>query len=365
MYTIDALIRHAAAEGVSVTRRQIEEWNRDGLLPPATRPSVAGKPGRGPHLFPDPAPAAVLWLAQWRRRIGTPAIARGWLWLEGYDYSGYDPPTQLPVLVRAAHDDASGTHGSADRRRAAGAAGTVGAGGVAGAQDSNTSLARWIGRVAASTTPLADAEYEDIKDAIAARVVTPMLRTAHASRAEAYAASVLMAAQLGLSDFLSFWAVNEGLISNQSDVSGRASDTDATHLLDSPLIQAVMTAQGVGSFDALRNAARDQPAIAPDALLDGLSLAGIKTRPWEWDTMRLLWRVGAVMAAAPCPDAHPLLTVLAQVVRDLWRGAIGPRAWDLLSTLLTLKIACRLVPAGYIRRVAAEILALYGSAARP
>src|SRR5205085_2851140 len=90
MHTIDRLQEYAKRHGVEVSRRQIEEWHRAGLLPPASRPPVRGKRGRGPFVFPDPTPDVVVSLGQWRRYMTGDDAAKVWLWLEGYDHLRVD-----------------------------------------------------------------------------------------------------------------------------------------------------------------------------------------------------------------------------------------------------------------------------------
>jgi len=95
MYTIEELISIAESHGVNVSRRQVEEWSRQGLLPPPSRPGVPGRRGRGQKLHPDPAPDVVAWLGRWRRDIEGVDRVKIWLWLEGYDYLDIDPPLIL------------------------------------------------------------------------------------------------------------------------------------------------------------------------------------------------------------------------------------------------------------------------------
>lgn len=80
MYSVNQL---ATLSGAS--NRQIEEWNRAGLLPTPTRPPVPGLHGRGPLRFPDPAPRVVQWLKEHRQSIGNVHHTKLWLWLEGYN----------------------------------------------------------------------------------------------------------------------------------------------------------------------------------------------------------------------------------------------------------------------------------------
>ncbi len=85
MYTTDEL-----ADCSGVSKRKIEEWNRDGLLPNCGRPKVPGQTGRGSWVFPETAVDIVRWLAKHRRSIDGPDRLKGWLWLEGYDHVSID-----------------------------------------------------------------------------------------------------------------------------------------------------------------------------------------------------------------------------------------------------------------------------------
>ncbi len=96
MYTVEELVRIAAAEGEKVSPRQVMEWNRDGLLPTPTREKMPGQgKGRAPYRFPEPAPTAVMLLARERRYMKSADDAKLWLWLEGFDYAGVDPDQRL------------------------------------------------------------------------------------------------------------------------------------------------------------------------------------------------------------------------------------------------------------------------------
>lgn len=84
MYTADALISYAEQAGIRVSRRQIWEWKRDGLLPKPTRTvSTDQRRGGVPDRYPEPAPAAVVWLGTYRRKIDGIEVTKFWMWLDG------------------------------------------------------------------------------------------------------------------------------------------------------------------------------------------------------------------------------------------------------------------------------------------
>jgi hypothetical protein len=100
MYTFDQLAvivkEHGDPDSLSTVKRRIEAWHqRDGLLPEPTRPPIPGKRGRGPLVFPELAARAVLSLNRWRHRVSGVESARGYLWLEGFDYLAIEPEAEL------------------------------------------------------------------------------------------------------------------------------------------------------------------------------------------------------------------------------------------------------------------------------
>lgn len=96
--TIETLATHAERRGVKVSARQIEEWNKDGLLPLPIRMRIPGQGrGRPKYQFPPPARDAVVWLGTYRRYIGGSDATKVWMWLEGFDYIQVD----INAVVRA------------------------------------------------------------------------------------------------------------------------------------------------------------------------------------------------------------------------------------------------------------------------
>ncbi len=89
--TIETLAAHAERRGVTVSARQIEEWNKDGLLPPPIRMRIPGQGrGRPKYQYPPPARDAVVWLGTYRRYIGGAVATKVWMWLEGFDFIQVD-----------------------------------------------------------------------------------------------------------------------------------------------------------------------------------------------------------------------------------------------------------------------------------
>ncbi len=95
MYSNEDLVTVSGA-----SKRQIREWNSAGFLPPPIRPPQPGLNGRGPYLFPDPAPEVARWLKVYRQSIKGNDSTRLWLWLEGGDYLGIDAES-LQAAVNA------------------------------------------------------------------------------------------------------------------------------------------------------------------------------------------------------------------------------------------------------------------------
>ena len=86
-YTPKQLTDLAQKAGVEVTARQIEEWQKDGLLPNPVRTKLPGQGrGRAPYQYPDPSPDAVIWLGSHRRFIRGVSATQFWMWLEGFNY---------------------------------------------------------------------------------------------------------------------------------------------------------------------------------------------------------------------------------------------------------------------------------------
>jgi hypothetical protein len=103
-YTPSQLVAHAKAQGVEVSERQIEEWNKAGLLPEPTRARIPGQGrGRAPHQYHEPAPAVVVWLGTQRRFFrgdDSDAVVKFWLWLEGYDHIVVDPAAVVLARIQ-------------------------------------------------------------------------------------------------------------------------------------------------------------------------------------------------------------------------------------------------------------------------
>lgn len=92
MLTAPQLIAGARGAKVTITQRQIDEWQRAGFLPAPTREKLPGQGrGRAPYQYPDQALDAVIWLGTHRRFIDGDDVASFWLWLEGFDYIPIDP----------------------------------------------------------------------------------------------------------------------------------------------------------------------------------------------------------------------------------------------------------------------------------
>lgn len=68
-------------------------------MPDPVKPPGPKKRGRPRLLFPDPTPDAVCRLARWRRWVSGDENARGWLWLEGFDYLNLDPDREFAAWL--------------------------------------------------------------------------------------------------------------------------------------------------------------------------------------------------------------------------------------------------------------------------
>jgi hypothetical protein len=91
MYTADELIAHAHKQRIKVSTRQIREWTKDGLLPEPTRAALPGQGKAGiPYRYPEPAPPAVVWLGEHRRRIDGVDRTKFWMRVEGLSYVQVD-----------------------------------------------------------------------------------------------------------------------------------------------------------------------------------------------------------------------------------------------------------------------------------
>ncbi len=99
MYSVKDLARIAVKAKLKATPLQVEEWHRAGLLPDTVQPPGPRKRGRPRLFFPEPAPRAVCSLARWRRLVNGDKNARGWLWLEGFDYIEIDPDEELAAWL--------------------------------------------------------------------------------------------------------------------------------------------------------------------------------------------------------------------------------------------------------------------------
>lgn len=99
-YTAEDLVRIAAEARLDVSTLQVGEWHRSGLLPAPVTPPGPKKRGRPRLLFPEPAPDAVCRLARWRRWVSGDRNARGWLWLEGFDYLELDPDKEFAAWLK-------------------------------------------------------------------------------------------------------------------------------------------------------------------------------------------------------------------------------------------------------------------------
>lgn len=91
--TVDELVSGSMARGLPVSRRQVEEWTRAGLLPDPVRTPLPGQGrGRAPYRYPTSAIDAVCVLARWRRYMPSDAEQiRGWLWLTGCEGVVFEP----------------------------------------------------------------------------------------------------------------------------------------------------------------------------------------------------------------------------------------------------------------------------------
>ena len=99
MYGVDDLIRIASDANLKVSAVQIGEWHRAGLLPDTVQPPGPRRRGRPRLFFPEPAPRSVCSLARWRRSVNGDENARGWLWLEGFDYIEIDPDKEFAAWL--------------------------------------------------------------------------------------------------------------------------------------------------------------------------------------------------------------------------------------------------------------------------
>jgi hypothetical protein len=105
-YTPEQLRQHVRSQGLDVSLRQIEEWNKAGFLPTPSREKLPGQGrGRAPYQYPDPAPDVVVWLSTHRRSISGDDTTKFWLWLERYDHIQIDPILFLLVQITIAWDD--------------------------------------------------------------------------------------------------------------------------------------------------------------------------------------------------------------------------------------------------------------------
>jgi hypothetical protein len=78
---------------------------REGLLPEPTRPAIPDKRRRGSLIFPEEAARVVVSLNHWRHRVSGVESARGYLWLEGYDYLTIDPEAELQTAREQVWND--------------------------------------------------------------------------------------------------------------------------------------------------------------------------------------------------------------------------------------------------------------------
>lgn len=101
-YTVEGLVDATRARGVTVSRRQVAEWTRAGLLPRPVRTPLPGQGrGRAPYRYPACALDAVRRLARWRRWLPRdPEQVRGWLWLSGCAGLDFDPDDYLARRAR-------------------------------------------------------------------------------------------------------------------------------------------------------------------------------------------------------------------------------------------------------------------------
>ncbi len=81
-----------------VQPRRIEEWARQGLLPPPVRNPRPGRRGRGEYRFPDTALCAARSLRRWRRNVRDRRDVELWLWLEGFDHVPIDAERVIELV---------------------------------------------------------------------------------------------------------------------------------------------------------------------------------------------------------------------------------------------------------------------------
>lgn len=316
VHTIKELRDYAKDRGVSVSRRKVEEWHRAGLLPPASRPPVKGQRGRGPLMFPDPAPDAVVTLGRWRRYMTSDETAKVWLWFEGYDY--------IPVDIGKVEQSLS----------------TVFLTGWTALQQAIPGLPD-----TPSTKPT-ERQEEAILDALDQSVMQPMLRN-HESIDASVAAAMMGAAVLGLD-------VQDGWNDMHKDEDGQYVKGDPDSFADSTVARAIFASQ--------HTPLPDTPLLhhLPGGVSDVLAAASLINFPAnvDWDRIRLGQYAFCLYTDEPCPypDAAPLIEWKRLERKSRYgKGEVG-----LYLTILAAIAACSLMPADEDIRSARKTLAFYG-----
>jgi hypothetical protein len=324
-HTIEGLREYAKGHGLEVSRRQIEEWHRAGLLPRAHRTKVPGKEGRGPLVFPDPTPDVVVSLGRWRRYVTSNAVAKVWLWLEGYEHLG-DNSEALWRMVKEWIT----------------AAWPVLQEMLPGLPDMST-------RAAAT-----EEQKGDVLDALD-NLVRPPMKDRHPSPHAITATVLLTAAALGL-DVRDNW-----IVAHETDDAAETQTTDPSSLVGSRLLRALFTAGRTPLPDSSLLPA-DLPLPITD-MLPVFSLPRLVHRPVDWTVIRLVWRAVCVITDAPCPypEAVPLVTPVVDCLRALRRHAYGGGVLGLFLTLKGSAAVGSLLPAHEMKRRARRLLACYGA----